>query len=250
MKFLEEVIKYKLNFLPEETEPFYAIQTYVAERGAHTYISYKTKNTIFSNDSFSLMEDITPLFIYISSCDKYYRQNGYGKIDYMMIELIMAGGDILRFGSSYTYDDNHNDLEEHRIAIIKTRLNEDFSRVGYCTRYTKPFKIVINGWFDLFLTDEERLALERLVEERLALERLALERRIEDYYEEDYYEEELSINDSRTFKLEQCVICLEKEPKVLFCNCGHICICNECLVIKLDNCLVCKKENEILRIIE
>ena len=64
--------------------------------------------------------------------------------------------------------------------------------------------------------------------------------------------EELSINDSRTFKLEQCVICLEKEPKVLFCNCGHICICGVCSVKKLNTCRcpVCKKENTILRIIE
>ena len=241
MKSLEEVIKYKLNFLPEEIEPFYFIQTYVAERGAHTcsYDLYRTKNTIFSNDSFSFMEDITPLFIYISSCDKYYRENGYGKIESIFITLIMADRDILRFGSSSTYDDNHNDLEVHRIAIFKSRANEFFSRVGYCALYTKPFKIVINGWFNCFLTDEERLAEERL----------ALERRIEET-EEDYYEEELSINDSRTFKLEQCVICLEKEPKVLFCNCGHICICDECFVKKLDNCPVCKKENTILRMIE
>ena len=246
MKSLEEVIKYKLNFLPKEIEPFYVIQAYVAERGAHTYSYdlYRTKNTIFSNDSFSFMEDITPLFIYISSCDKYYRENGYGKIESIFITLIMADHDILRFGYSSTYDDNYNDLEVHRIAIFKNRLNENFSRVGYCARYTKPFKIVLNGGFILFLTDEERLA-----EERLAEERLALERRIEET-EEDYYEEELSINDSRTFKLEQCVICLEKEPKVLFCNCGHICICDECFVKKLDNCPVCKKENTILRMIE
>ena len=160
MKSLEEVIKYKLNFLPEETEPFYAIQTYTPERGArvyaNTYTIYRTKNTIFSNDSFSLMEDITPLFIYISSCDKYYRENGYGKIVSMVIELKMAGGDFLRFGSSSAYGDNDNDLEEHRIAIIKTRLNEDFSRVGYCTRYTKPFTVILYGGFNLFLNGRRK----------------------------------------------------------------------------------------------
>ena len=67
MKSLE-VIKYKLNFLPVEIEPFYAIQTYTAERGPHAspsrYDLYITENTIFSNDSFSFMEDITPLFIF------------------------------------------------------------------------------------------------------------------------------------------------------------------------------------------
>ena len=63
-------------------------------------------------------------------------------------------------------------------------------------------------------------------------------------------EEELSINDFKTFKLEQCVICLKEEPKVLFCNCGHLCICEKCLVRRFDNCPVCKKEKTILRMIE
>ena len=77
MKSLEEVIKYKLNFLPKETDPFYAIQTYREEEHAYSCDLYMTKNTIFSNDSFTLVEDITPLFIYILSCDKYYRENGH-----------------------------------------------------------------------------------------------------------------------------------------------------------------------------
>ena len=54
----------------------------------------------------------------------------------------------------------------------------------------------------------------------------------------------------KTFKSDQCVICLEEKPKVLFCNCGHICICEKCAPRRFDNCPVCKKENTILRIIE
>ena len=67
---------------------------------------------------------------------------------------------------------------------------------------------------------------------------------------DDEEKEELSINHFKTFKLEQCVICLEEKPKVLFCNCGHLCICKKCLVHKHDDCPVCKKETTILRIIE
>ena len=54
----------------------------------------------------------------------------------------------------------------------------------------------------------------------------------------------------KTFKSDQCVICLEEEPNVLFCNCGHICICEKCASHRYNNCPVCKKENTILRIIE
>ena len=257
MKSLEEVIKYKLNFLPEGIEPFYAIQTYTPERGA--YAIYKTKNAIFSNDSLSFFEDITPLFIYISSCDKYYREKGYGKFIDIEIALNMAGGYSFKLCSSYASGYNDDDLDEHKIAILKARANVKFSREGYCERYTKPFTVVLlYGGFDFFLTDE-KLALQRRLEERLAEERrveaLILEEEAlileeEALILEEEEEEELLINDSRTFKLEQCIICLEKEPKVLFCNCGHICIFDECFVKKLDNCPVCKKGNMTLRMIE
>ena len=58
-------------------------------------------------------------------------------------------------------------------------------------------------------------------------------------------------NGEKTFRQEKCVICLEEIPNVLFCLCGHICICEKCKEIeKLNSCPVCKTENTILRIIE
>ena len=214
MKSLEEVIKYKLNFLPKKTDPFHTIQEYEKEgnRGCTGFYNLdETKNTIFSNDSFTLLEDITPLCIYISSCDKYYRENNYGKIESITIIISIPGFNLLRFGDSKTYDDEYNDLGEHRISLFKNRLNEVFSRVGHCIRYIEPFKIEMTVVFTPFLT---------------------------------------LVNNYKTFKSEQCVICLEEEPKVLFCNCGHICICEKCILHRYDNCPVCKKENTILRMIE
>ena len=32
----------------------------------------------------------------------------------------------------------------------------------------------------------------------------------------------------KTFKFDQCVICLDRKPDVLFIKCSHICVCNEC----------------------
>ena len=239
MKSLEEVIKYKLNFLPEEIDPFYAIQTYGGGWYGHTYVLYRTKNEILSNDTFSLMEDITPLFIYISSCDKYYRENGHGEIVFLSIRLDVAGITSLGFCQLNTYDDDGNDLEEYRIGIFKNYINEGVSRAGHCDHYTKPFTIEIHAEFNYFRTEEERHRCEAELRRAYLME-IHCRRP----------EAKSSINDSRTFKLEQCVICLEKEPKVLFCNCGHICICDECSVKKLDNCPVCKKKNTNLRIIE
>ena len=64
-------------------------------------------------------------------------------------------------------------------------------------------------------------------------------------------DDEKIINSSQTFKSNECVICLTNPPHVLFCNCGHLCICKECDKIKsLSDCPVCKTENTILRLIE
>ena len=224
MKSLEEVIRYKLNFLPKETDPFYTIQTYEARIGTYPQPMfldfYETKNTIFSKDSFSLMEDITPLFIYISSCGIHYRENGYGKITSMSISLDIPN--FRELSNDYfmrTFSDhftlNHivfSDSVENRIAIFKQCLKGSFSRVGYCVRYIEPFTMQINVNFIHFPT---------------------------------------FFNQHKIFNLKECVICLEEEPKVLFCNCGHICICKKCILLNRYNiCPLCKKENTILRIIE
>ena len=59
------------------------------------------------------------------------------------------------------------------------------------------------------------------------------------------------INKNKTFRSNECVICITEPPNVLFCNCGHIAICVECRKIEnLEQCPICKTENEILRIIE
>ena len=59
------------------------------------------------------------------------------------------------------------------------------------------------------------------------------------------------INLEKSFKSKECVICLTKPTNVLFCNCGHLCLCVECDEVKgLDVCPVCKTENYIKRMVE
>ena len=263
MKSLEEVIKYKLKFLPSGIDPFYAIQTYTARRMPysipHEYDIYRLKNTIFPYDSLSFMEDITPLFIYISSCDKYYRENGHGKI--VSISVCLSSGYTCRLLCRSIPDKRPDNLEEHRFFDVKRDNTTSTYWWGSCHHYLKPFNIIFRGFFEHIRTEEERLEAYHSdsddnddEEERLEAERQRREiaEAIQSYSDDsdDEEKEELSINDFKTFKLEQCVICLEEKPKVLFCNCGHLCICEKCLVLRFDNCPVCKKENTILRIIE
>ena len=78
----------------------------------------------------------------------------------------------------------------------------------------------------------------------------------EDEYEETNEdetdeEEPKIINPSKIFKSEECIVCLENQPIILFCNCGHIPICTECYKLKsLSACPICKTENEIIRMLE
>ena len=70
--------------------------------------------------------------------------------------------------------------------------------------------------------------------------------------EPEYIQNETPIiNSSLSFKSDECVICLTNPPNVLFCNCGHLCLCSECERKKLSNkCPICKTENEIIRKID
>ena len=42
----------------------------------------------------------------------------------------------------------------------------------------------------------------------------------------------ITINEIKTYKTDECVICLENKNNVLFCNCGHLCVCEKCIEIK------------------
>ena len=76
----------------------------------------------------------------------------------------------------------------------------------------------------------------------------ALENPTDDEDEEEYM---TRINTDKSFKTDQC-ICLTNPPNVLFCNCRHIPICEECDELINNNlgiCPVCKTENTIKRTI-
>ena len=69
--------------------------------------------------------------------------------------------------------------------------------------------------------------------------------------QEEYIPSEVKIiNSSQSFKSEECAICLTNPPNILFCNCGHLCLCSECEKLKISNkCPICKIENEIIRVL-
>ena len=72
---------------------------------------------------------------------------------------------------------------------------------------------------------------------------------VEEYLEttnsdnEESDEEELYIPPTETYREDYCVICLEKEPNILYFDCGHIAVCDSCDRLKKTgrkNCDMCR----------
>ena len=64
-----------------------------------------------------------------------------------------------------------------------------------------------------------------------------------DFFDGENNEEEPPKPIEESFRTDTCIICLDKEPNILFTDCNHICICLECVKIKsLDNCPYCRTE--------
>ena len=99
--------------------------------------------------------------------------------------------------------------------------------------FTEPVEINIEACFSYGTEEVVQRAREEIVEE-----------------EEEEEEENQNITTKQTFKTDECAICLTNPPSVLFCNCGHLCICVECDAMKcLDVCPICKTKNTIKRTI-
>ena len=61
---------------------------------------------------------------------------------------------------------------------------------------------------------------------------------------------ETNINERETFKNEQCVVCLQRPPNVLFCNCGHLSVYSDSFPgLRENKCVVRKTENITIRIL-
>ena len=64
-----------------------------------------------------------------------------------------------------------------------------------------------------------------------------------DGWQEESDEDELYISPTETYREDCCVICLEKEPNILYLDCGHIAVCDSCDRLKKThrkNCDMCR----------
>ena len=221
MKSLEEVIKQKRKFIGNSREPYelYNLLPYSYLAVDTDIRLFLTNNDIISDNIMTLLEEMTPLLVYIFSCIRHCDSSQFRDITIK-----------LKFPNSEVIFDECIDLSSYLflepIGIIKENIDG----------------ILASGHYISFLTT---FRLE------ITIVRESINEFIFHPSEGEDEDEPLIINEVKTFKTDECVICLENKNNVLFCNCGHICVCEKCIEIKrLTKCPVCKTKNTILRIIE
>ena len=167
--------------------------------------------------------------------------------------------DIIKFYNRNIYTPINDEFRGFNYAFLSMEIAEHFNweKSQFCHLIpTKPFTIVVDivkRW-----SDEESEEYENNIE-------YWTEEDIEEVRRREEKEEKRNkqINTDKTFKSDECVICLTDPPNVLFCNCGHLCLCEECdekhsvsvinsSCIFCDDvvtctCPVCKTENTIKR---
>ena len=147
--------------------------------------------------------------------------------------------------------DNRNFCEFTRVVRFELTHNftfEDIHLLEYISRYNEslfktPFNIYVKatcyfgvkmGWVIENEEDEEE-------EEDEEDEEDEDEEDEEDEDEQDEEEQPKPIEDH--FKTDKCVICMEKEPCILFIQCRHICVCLSCETTKPSlKCPYCRSK--------
>ena len=215
MKSLEETIKQKCKFLGNFKVPYalynFPISTFLTKE-IKLFVS---NDNVKSNNSITLLEELTPLIIYIFSCIVY---NGHNfDFDNITIKIL---------------------FEQSNITL------NNFICLDLSFSFNSPVQL-INESIEQIRNSEHYVSFLSSFQFELWID-------VETFTEEEEEEEEpINVNDLKTFKIEECVICLENKNNVLFCNCGHICVCDKCILLqRLTKCPCCKTKNTILRIIE
>ena len=171
---------------------------------------------------------------------------------------------LIYFLYSYTYEERfledcilflnglkisfYNNLSDFSAFLYSPSLRANYERFNFLNQirindYTKGiYTINIK-----LLTSYRNISLGQYY----LLKRFDIEDEEEPEEEPEYIQNETPIiNSSQSFKSNECVICLTNPPNVLFCNCGHLCLCSECERKKISNkCPMCKIGNTIIRIL-
>ena len=216
LEISKRVVKQKRKFLCNTEPEVYRRAQREANITSLNLLLYVKNTTIETANEIALFEEMKPLYVYITIYVLYEGLQITWKFLYFKIKF--QNTRLSRFGNnSYQSNIYENPLVYIQEIIDNIKISE------YYITYQKPLRV------EIFLRG----------------------RRTDNNYPTTLENNAITVNEIKTYKTDECVICLENKNNVLFCNCGHICVCKKCIEIKrLTKCSVCKTKNTILRIIE
>ena len=216
MKSIEEFFKNRISFISHLDQPIPYACTYISKN-------------VFNPEHYSIdfLKKVKPFCYYLySNLDQKY--GNWHTIEFFLISVEDEySGLFVRTERIIQIFDNANWGEDDFLSDVDQTFDD--VKTKFCSKIPlQPFKIMV------------QICKYEINECRM----------LRGEEEEEEREEEQVINAGKTFKSNECVICLTNPPNVLFCNCGHLCLCVECDKTKsLDNCPICKTENVIKRTI-
>ena len=187
-----------------------------------------------------MLEKITSFLYYLTSCYQSKLEN-HGSLTFE-VNAVFPEVNVFERPCFRLIDIHQNCIRSgedgiNSLSNIKSTI-ENFKnkKCGYTAIFTAPFELNIN------IVKHILYCFSPL--------RFGEEREEEEDEEEEEEKQIIIINTDKSFKYDECVICLFNLPNVLFCNCGHLCLCAKCDEVKgLVVCPVCKTENTIKRTI-
>ena len=200
------------------------------------------KQFIISEIEIKQVDPVISAYSYIS--DLHFETHIKFKEDKFLIgDLYKNLKPVITYALSYTrlkkFINNHPNLI---LTEDNTIINYDYEYIGR-ELYIKDLKVNLKTHYDFYDADYD-LYFSVLAELENNNELIVS-------HEEPPPEEPKIINLFKIFKSVECIVCMDKKPSVLFCNCGHLCECEECYKLKsLSTCPICKMDNEIIRTLE
>ena len=230
MKTLEEVIKDRI-IITSSLKELKLGETEISEENNFWLdsISFgrpflKLENVFFEN-SVIVYRVLKPLIHYLFSSFMMSKNSRYATIllknIYFEFCFRKKGSNTYSnslFNVPFEYDEGATEEEKEKIKEINEKLltsyDEETNKKDVLLTFNEPFNIKIKLKFSAF-------KLKKI------------------------------INFGKIFKSDECIICLNDSPNVLFCECGHIPICGECCeMADLKNCPICQTKSVIKRTIE
>ena len=236
----------------------------------------------FSSKNIFTPEEYTPEFVkekveafayYLFSCysleNRNLSENGFDTIYiYLFDPLRYEENDSYNFIFEYNIllnqENLHHDYENNFFKYFDMLLKEKKEKFS-CRIPLKPFKILLEIFFhknnvsghniqneqnDESVQSEQNEQSIRSVQNVQSDQSHQNDESDQSDESEESEEKNRNINTNHIFKTDECVICLTNPPSVLFCNCGHVCVCDECDTLGyLEVCPKCRVISTIKRTI-